>query len=380
MWGPGRGDGAGAGGVSEGLQNALLQGIGRGHHLGAQVCVLRDGREVLHLALGEASPGVPMSSEHLLHWFSAGKPFAAVALGQLWERGLCNLDDPVAAHLHEFAQHGKEAITLRHVLTHTGGFRSRVDLDWSDESWPENIARVCAAKPERAWQPGRKAAYHIASGWHVLGELVRRLDGRSFDEYVREEIAVPLGLQDTWFTICEDRYRAYGERLAPIFDTEGDKSSMLQFWRGQRAASRLLPGASSRGPIRDLARFYAMLLGGGELEGRRLLLPQTVEALVARHRTGLYDHTFAHIVDWGLGFIVNSAAYGVETVPYGYGRHASARTFGHGGHQSSSAFADPEHGLVVALAVNGMPGAEVHHRRFVQLLTVLYEDMGLGGV
>ncbi len=72
-----------------------------------------------------------MKTEHLMHWFSAGKPFAVVALGQLWERGLCGLDDPVAQHLPEFAQHGKEAITLRHVLTHTGGFRSRVDLDWS---------------------------------------------------------------------------------------------------------------------------------------------------------------------------------------------------------------------------------------------------------
>ena len=90
-----------------------------------------------------------MTTEHLMHWFSAGKPFAAVTLGQLWERGLCGLDDPVAQHLPEFAQHGKEAITLRHVLTHTGGFRSRVDLDWSAAPWEENIARVCAAKGER---------------------------------------------------------------------------------------------------------------------------------------------------------------------------------------------------------------------------------------
>lgn len=318
-----------------------------------------------------------MTTEHLMHWFSAGKPFAAVALGQLWERGLCGLDDPVAQHLPEFAQHGKEAITLRHVLTHTGGFRSRVDLDWSAAPWEENIARVCAAKGERDWPPGRKAGYHIASGWLVLAEVVRRLDGRPYDQYVREEIAVPLGLEDTWFALPDDRYRGYGDRLAPIFATEGKTPRMLDFWRGETGAGTLLPGASGRGPIRELARFYAMLLGGGQLEGQRLLAPQTVEALVARQRTGLYDHTFGHVVDWGLGFIVDSSIYGVETVPYGYGRHASPRTFGHGGHQSSSACADPEHNLVVAIAVNGMPGEEVHHRRFLELLTTVYEELGL---
>ena len=370
----------GAGSLSERVQALLAEGVEQGHHLGAQICVIHDGREILHTALGEARPGVAMTTEHLVHWFSAGKPVAAVALAQLWERGLCALDDPVALYIPEFAQHGKEAITLRHVLTHTGGFRSRVDLDWSDEPWQENIARVCAAKPERAWAPGRKAGYHIASGWYVLGEVIRRIDGRPFDQYAREEIAVPLGMNDTWFTLSQDRFRAYGDRLAPMFDTEGAKFAMVEFWCGESGASRLLPGASSRGPIRDLVRFYSMLLDGGQVAGGRLLLPQTVEALVARHRTGLYDHTFGHLVDWGLGFIVNSGVYGLGTVPYGYGRHASARTFGHGGHQSSTAFADPEFALIVALAVNGMPGRAIHHRRFLDLLSVLYEDLGLAEV
>ena len=69
--------------------------------------------------------------------------------------------------------------------------------------------------------------------------------------------------------------------------------------------------------------------------------------------------------------------YGVETVPYGYGRHASWRTYGHSGHQSAVAFADPEAKLAVALIVNGMPGAERHHARFFQVLNALYEDLDL---
>ena len=140
----------GAGSLSERVQALLAEGVEQGHHLGAQICVIHDGREILHTALGEARSGVAMTTEHLVHWFSAGKPVAAVALAQLWERGLCALDDPVTMYIPEFAQHGKQAITLRHVLTHTGGFRSRVDLDWSDEPWQENIARVGAAKPEHS--------------------------------------------------------------------------------------------------------------------------------------------------------------------------------------------------------------------------------------
>ena len=327
--------------------------------------------------MGEARPGEPMTTAHLMHWFSACKPFAAVAFGQLWERGLCHPDDPVARHLPEFAQHGKGAITLRHVLTHTGGFRSRLDLEWSADSWAEHIARVCAAKLERDWPPGRKAGYHMASGWFVLAEVLRRLDGRTYSCYVREEIAEPLGLADTWFMLTAEHYRAYGDRLAPIFVTEGECLRPLEFWLGASGAGTLLPGAGARGPVRDLARFYAMLIAGGELEGCRLLRPQTVELLVARERTGLYDHTFRHEVDWGLGFIIESSRYGVETVPYGFGRHASARTFGHGGQQSSSGFADPERGLAVAIAVNGMPGEQVHQWRFLELLSALYVDLGL---
>ena len=372
-----RGDTAGARGLSGEVAALLAAGISQGYHLGGQICAMRDGREALHLAVGEARPGEPMTTGHLMHWLSAGKPFAAVAFGQLWERGLCHPDDPVARYVPEFAQYGKEAITLRHVLTHTGGFRSRLDLERSSEAWAEHIARVCAAKRERDWPLGRKAGYHIASGWFVLAEVIRRLDGRSYDCYVREEIAEPLGLVDTWFTLTAESYRAYGDRLAPIFITEGEDPYPLEFWLGASGTEVLLPGASARGPLRDLARFYAMLLDGGQFEGSRLLLPQTVEALVARQRTGLYDHTFGHEVDWGLGFIIESSHYGVETVPYGYGRHASVRTFGHGGQQSSSGFADPECGLAVAIAVNGMPGEKVHQRRFLDLLSALYVDLGL---
>ena len=120
-----------------------------------------------------------------------------------------------------------------------------------------------------------------------------------------------------------------------------------------------------------------MLLAGGELDGRRLLRRETVEALAARHRVGMVDATFRARLDWGLGVIVNSAHYGEPQMPYGYGPFAGPRTFGHSGARSSTAFADPDAGLVVALAVNGMPSDEAHRRRFERLTAALYRDLGL---
>ena len=117
----------------------------------------------------------------------------------------------------------------------------------------------------------------------------------------------------------------------------------------------------------------ASLLDGG----RGLLTPQSVRELTTPQRVGLYDQTFRHTMDWGLGFIVNSAKYGVDTVPYGYGRNASPGTFGHSGSQSSSAFADPQHGIAVAIVWNGMPGESKHQQRQRETLTALYEDLGL---
>jgi CubicO group peptidase (beta-lactamase class C family) len=89
----------------------------------------------------------------------------------------------------------------------------------------------------------------------------------------------------------------------------------------------------------------------------------------------MVDATFKHVLDWGLGLIVSSVQYGAETVPYGYGHHASSRTFGHSGYRSSVGFADPERGLAVAVAFNGTPGNEQHEMRVRSVLDSIYEDL-----
>jgi CubicO group peptidase (beta-lactamase class C family) len=319
-----------------------------------------------------------MRRDTLMIWMSACKPVAAVAVSQLWERGVLDLDDPVATHIPEFATRDKEQITIRHLLTHTAGFRG-IAGEWEQQPWDEVIAAVCDARQEPGWVPGRKAGYHVATSWYILAELVRRLDGRPFPQYVREAIFEPLGMHDSWIGMPPERYRAYGDRIGLMHDTSGATPKADLFWDTEPGAAMCRPAGNGRGPIRELGRFYQMLRNKGELEGTRVLSPPTVEAILAPHRVGMYDHTFRHVMDWGLGFIVNSARYGIDTVPYGFGPHASDRAVGHSGHQSTVAFIDPEHQLVVALVCNGMPGEVKHHLRTREILTALYERLGLTG-
>ncbi len=193
---------------------------------------------------------------------------------------------------------------------------------------------------------------------------------------MREEIFLPIGMRDSWVGMPADAYRAYGSRIGIMHDTSKEEVRVTGYDR-EEAAHMVRPGANGRGPIRDLGLFYEMMLNHGTASGNRILLPQTVEALVARHRVGLFDQTFRHIIDWGLGFIVNSAYHGEATVPYGFGPKASLRTFGHSGHQSSTGFADPEHGLVVAWVLNGMPGEKRHDERVRAIDGAIYQDLGL---
>lgn len=332
------------------------------------------------LVIGERQPGQAMTSDTLMIWLSSSKPITAVALGQLWERGRLDLDDPIARHVPEFAERGKDKITLRHALTHTGGFRL-LNVGWPDASWDEIIATICKSRPEPRWVPGEKAGYHLAASWFILGEVVRRIDGRSYADYVRQEIFEPCGMDDSWVGMPADRFAAYGDRIGRMYGTEKsagtDLEPLKRMWHRDLHVQGCSPGGNGYGPIHQLGRFYEMLLQRGTWDGRRILRPQTIEALTTPHRVGLYDHTFKHKLDWGLGFIVNSEHYGADLPPYGYGRHASRRTFGHSGFQSSTGFADPLHGLVVAMVVNGNPGEPRHTQRLRRLTEAVYEDLGL---
>jgi CubicO group peptidase (beta-lactamase class C family) len=361
----------------------IQRGIEQGLHSGAQLYVSRRGEALLDLALGEARPGVRMHPTTVMGWLSAGKPITAVAIGILGERGKLHLDTPVAHWIPEFAQLGKRPITLRHLLTHTGGFRPADRLpDKPGTGWYDLIHAICATPLEPGWVPGKKAGYHLSSSWMILGEIVERIDGRPPDRFVREEILEPLGMKHSWLSLDDDQARRYGNGLGVLHATDTAHVRRAAVVLERVAGWPCRPGLSARGPIRDLGRFYEMLLAGGTWTGpggaRQILQPEIVAAFTRRERTGMYDHTFQHVIDWGLGFLVDSNRHGADTVPYGYGRFCSQDTFGHSGAQSSCAFADPAHGVVVAWVCNGTPGEVKHQRRQREINEAVYHDLGLG--
>ncbi len=336
----------------------------------------RHGAVLANFGFGTSQPDLPVTTDLLHPWMSGSKPLAAVAIGQLWERGLLQLDDPVARFIPEFAQNGKAGITIRHILTHTCGFRGK-GREVPGTPWDKIIADMCALPLEAGWVPGEKAGYHIATSWFILGELIRRIDGRNYSQYIRDEICVPLGMVDSWVGMPLSKFVAYGSRIGWMYQTERGACQVHQ-WHSAEICTWCSPGGGCRGPIRELGRFYEALLDGGANDRGRILQPQTVQLLTQRHRVGMLDETFQHKIDWGLGFIVNSVQYGPQTVPYSFGLHASPDTFGHGGFQSSCGYADPQHGLAVAVLLNGTPGEARHSKRIRMINSAIYEDLGLG--
>jgi CubicO group peptidase (beta-lactamase class C family) len=171
----------------------LSRGVGRGWHTGAQLYAWRRGENVTDLALGEARPGVPMTPSTIVEWASATKAVTCGAAALLWQRGLFDLDDPVCRHVPEFAANGKEAVTVRHLMTHTGGLTDPVDrvMPFADA-----VAAVCRAPLAEGWVPGERCAYNSVGMW-AIAALVERLSGRRFADFVRSEIFEPLGLRDS---------------------------------------------------------------------------------------------------------------------------------------------------------------------------------------
>lgn len=355
---------------------AIEAGIGT-DHIGAQLHVVRNGRVEADIAVGESRPGVALSPGTLMPWYSITKVIAAVAVIQQWDAGRLALDDPVARHVPEFATAGKEAVTVRHLLTHTAGLRESGVAPGELEDPSALVARIAAAELKPGWRPGHRAGYNGRAAFHILGEIVARLSGRPWADYVHEEIFERLGMENSWVALPVERFAAYGDRLAVMPVTRTQPFTPAAGADDPAVFAVPLPSRSGVGPMADAVRPFLMLLGRGLLDGERLLSAPAAEAMVARHRTGMVDETFGTTIDWGLGIMVNSIHYTGEPAPYGYGMHASRRAAGHGGAESAIAFFDPEAGLAAALAFNGLPGEARNHLRTQAVLTALYEELNL---
>jgi CubicO group peptidase (beta-lactamase class C family) len=342
-----------------------------GWHDGAQCYVSRHGEVLLDVAVGESRPGRAIERDDLMLLYSAGKPLTVVAVLQLWEQGGLGLDDPVGEYVDGWGN-GKERCTIRHVLTHTGGFpNADAKLFDRDIPYDEVVAHI-AASPAR-WEPGTDAAYHPSSGWKILGAIVERVDGRPIDRYLAEEVFARLGIENMRLGIRRDEQDALGERIAPVHwrghalpvvDPDGGLQMVPykvdQFHNEPHFVAKVEPGGGLRGAARELGRFYESLLGFGA----PVLDPRTVEVMSSVHRYGIKDRLFRQNIPWGLG--VQVAFTG------GTGR----RAFGHGGMASSRALADPEFGLVMAVVTNGLAGFVDAEQRLFEITDAVYSALG----
>jgi len=345
-----------------------------GLHPGACVVATLDAEPAAAVAVGEARPGVAMSPSTVVPWFSMTKVATALRVAMAWEAGAVSLDDPVALHLPAFSAGGKADVTVRHLLTHTAGFRGADGPD-PQPDWDDEVARICAEPQEDGWRPGRDAGYSLRAGFHVLAEVVRRAldDDRPWERMVGDDVLGPLGMADSALALDAATFDRLSPRAATYWSTPPAAAQPRALEDDAAKAAVCHPGSSGRGPVEELPRLLEVLyLGGGPLLSR-----VAAEAVTARHRTGVPDRTFGAVLDWGLGVIVDAKVHGRELVPYGFGAAASPRTFGHGASQSAGLLCDPEVGLVAAFACTGMCGDAAHSRRAHEVFTALYEDLSL---
>ena len=319
---------------------------------GAALAVYLGGRLALDLAGGfaDAQRGEAVVPGTRFPLFSGTKPFAAVALWQQIERGRLDLDDPVTAHWPAFGTNGKDRVLVRHLLSHRGGFPTTPQALTPDRWGDWEAATVAIAAMPLDHEPGTVSAYHFLTQHWVSAELVRRLDGRPYGDYLRAEITGPLGLVDTHVGLPVESE----DRLVKLHVTDGTDEWGLESVRALRDVPlhrMVVPGASGVSTARDMARFYAAIAAGGALDGARILRRETADRLLAIEIDGVVDPTFDVPIRRGLGFEL-----GGQEVPKRQwaGATSTARTFWHGGLGSSVCWGDPDLALAMAFLTNGV--------------------------
>jgi CubicO group peptidase (beta-lactamase class C family) len=360
---------------------------------GAAVCIYHRGRKVVDLWAGVRDrEGRPWLSDTLSMSFSTTKGVVATALHVLADRGLCRYDDPVAKYWPAFGQAGKEAITLRDVLSHRSGLpQLRPLLDRAERilDWDYMVHALERATPRL--RPGGDSAYHaLTYGW-LAGEIVQRVSGRDLMEVIRTEIGEPLGIDDLHIGTRDPeviaRVAALDE-LAPTASTLAAPLMSRGLARGLRWLSRgvarlpidpllmqdaLIPGEDAdlmfsprilEAPVpaanglftaRALARMYAALAEGGALDGVRLFSKATLRS-ASEVQIRRPDRVLLIPMHWRLGY---HSAFTTS------GRVASG--FGHFGYGGSGAWADPQRRISFAMVNNRGGGTPFGDLRIAQL-------------
>jgi uncharacterized protein YbbC (DUF1343 family)/CubicO group peptidase (beta-lactamase class C family) len=314
-------------------RNWLPGGVVLVRHRGAQILLGAYGLSRKYESLTELSDDpIPATTDTRYDLASITKLFTTTCVMRLVEQGRLTLDDPVAHWLPEFAAGGKEAVTLRQLLTHTSGLPDYLTL-WTLEPTPEaRIQRVLATPLINA--PGTVYLYSDL-GLITLGHLVEVITGITLDRAVRQMVTDPLRVADTQYRPPEDLKPS----IAPTEDEQEVGRGMVWGEVHDENAWSLNGVAGHAGlfsTARDLGRLAQMYLEGGTLDGTRLLTSETVAEMTRNQIPG---------IDWrGLGWELNQTYY--------MGKLASPETYGHTGFTGTSLVVDPRRDLIVVLLTN----------------------------
>lgn len=336
--------------------------------VGASVAVYVDGEPVVDLWGGyaDAERTTPWERDTITHVWSTTKTMTALCVLILADRGELDLDAPVATYWPEFAAAGKEDVRVRHVLSHTAGL-PRFDAPTTLEDlydWPTVTARLAAQAP--AWKPGTEAGYHAMTQGYLLGEIVRRVTGRSLGTFLAEEVTGPLGA-DFHIGLAAE----HDHRVAPIIPPPSspprsgpppnpaipDGVANTTAWR--RAE---LPAANGHGNARSVAAVQSLLACGGAARGVRLLSERGCERIFEEQFDGT-DSVLNVPMRYGMGYGLNS------------GQLPNPRTCFWAGWGGSIVLVDLDARMAVAYVMNQMIDEGLVDDRAFMILAAAYQSL-----
>ncbi len=371
------------------VKDAFAANFETAHEVGAAVAMYIDGKPVVDLWGGHSDQArtKPWTRDTLVNVYSTTKGLAAMCAHRLVDQGKLDLEAPVAKYWPEFAQAGKDKLPVRFLLSHRAGLPA-IRKTLPPEAlydWKTMTDAIAAQEPW--WVPGTKHGYHaITYGW-LVGEVVRRASGKTLGTYFRDEIATPLGLDahigldakhdSRTANIIPSPPPAPGE-VNPLAALMADPESITfkaimnpgavlapnvvnsRAWRAME-----LPSANGHATARSIAKAYAALARGGEIDGYRLLTPASIERCYTEQSFGL-DEVLKQSTRIGLGFMLSQP--GVEMGP-------NPHTFGHPGAGGSLGFADPDAKVSFGYTMNQMGTNPLLDPRAARLFNALYASM-----
>ncbi len=365
--------------------------------VGASVCVTVQGQTVVDLWGGQANAGsnTPWQEDTVSVVFSSTKGATALCAHMLASRGQLDLDAPVATYWPEFAQSGKENIPVKMLLSHQAGLPAvRETLpDGAYADW--DLIVNALAKEEPFWEPGTRNGYHaLTFGW-LVGEVVRRVSGKSLGTFFKDEVAGPLGL-DFWIGLPEDKESQVAPMIAaepnpesPFFReiaTPGSIQSIVLLNMGgymgaepqfdtRAAHAAEIGGAGGVTNGRGLAGMYEPLALGGKKDSVELVNPETLARMGRVASSTGKDAVLVMPTRFALGYMKTmdnrKEPAGVQDSVL-----VSEAAFGHVGAGGSFGFADPPAAMSFGYTMNRMgPGAALNDRG-QNLVDAVYRALG----